>query len=53
MSSGDKAIATSSATTSSVVDERERRLQKRQERERAHQHCETAMAVGSGAAGLA
>ena len=34
MSSGDEAIATSSATTPSVVDERERRLQKRQKRKK-------------------
>ena len=37
-----EAIATSSATTSSVVDERERCLQRRRQRERSHQRCETA-----------
>ena len=41
MSSGDEAIATSSATTSSVVEERERRLWRKRERG-ARQHCETA-----------
>ena len=41
MNSEDETIATLSATTSLVVDERERRLQKRRERERARRHCET------------